>query len=127
MQNVVDLFSSLLAVSQAQTTCPIHEDCDGSCTGQQIVYQPLTTDNPEAAVIKAPRPRQLDAGVFCRDASWLAEQDLDPFEYAPIDSNRNMIRVLRVKSADYRNDVIECEILEACLDDHPTYAALSYY
>ena len=69
----------------------------------------------------------MDADVVCHDASWLAEQDLGSFEYAPIDSSKNMIRILRVKNANYRDDIIESEIFEACLDDHPTYAALSYY
>ena len=63
MQNVVNLFSCLLAVSQAQTICPIREDRDGSCTGQQTVYQPLNTDKPAAAAIRDPRPRQMDADV----------------------------------------------------------------
>ncbi|KAL8690565.1 MAG: hypothetical protein Q9218_004017 [Villophora microphyllina] len=127
MRYVTNLLSTLLAISQSQTTCPVHENCDGSCEGRQIVHRPVIEGNPELVAIRDLQPRLIDSGVACRDAAWLVLQNLDPFEYSPVNSARAMIRLLRIKTACFHKDVIECEMYDVCLDDRPCYAALSYY
>ena len=130
MRATINLFSSMTAVSQSQSTCPIHEDCDGSCTGHQITFEPiicaLEGENVYRAVREA-QPRLLGPNVICHDTEWLANLSLDEFECTHIDSSSAMIRLLRIKPARFRKDVIECEIFDACLDKQPTFAALSYH
>ena len=123
----LDVFSTITALAQRLNACPMHECCDGSCTGQDTIPRPSLSAPLGVSVQVRPSPRILPAGTLCHDEAWLADQQLEPFKYAPIDSRKATIRLLRIKSANFRKDVVECEILDMCLDDHPVFDALSYF
>src|SRR5690242_5567602 len=50
----------------------------------------------------------------------------DAYRYSSIKSEANEIRVAKIKPAENRGDAIRCELINFCLDDKPTYRALSY-
>ena len=127
IRHLMDTFSAIVAIAEQMKTCPIHECCDGSCAGRQIVNEPLLGASLGVIVSRRPQPRYLPTSIIYHNQAWLAEQHLELFEYTPINSGRAMIRLLRIKSANFRNDVVECGIFDACLDDNPVFAVLSYY
>lgn len=63
-----------------------------------------------------------------RDERWL-ESHCPPFqayEYGKIDSEAGTIRLLRLKPAIYRADILECEMIVCNIANAPEYDALSY-
>ena len=125
-RSAVDMYTTIFAVTQSLTTCSIHEHCDGSCTGHQISYAPMVSATCDFRAVQTPSPRVLEPGVFCRDAKWLANQTLEPFTHVPVNSRASYIRLLRVKDANFLEDVVECDLIDVCLNDKPIYAAISY-
>ena len=123
----LDIFSTITALAGRLNACSVHECCDGSCTGQHTVPTPSLSAPLGVSLHLRHSPRYLPGGTVCRDEAWLADQFLEPFTYAPIDSGKATIRLLQIKSANFRKDVIECELFNVCLDDHPVFEALSYY
>ena len=125
-RSVVDMYVTMLAALHSQTTCAVHEQCDGSCTGQQICYGPLVSSTCDFQMIQSPCPRILEPEAFCRDAKWLSDQDLELFIHAPVNTRASQIRLLRVKDGTFLEDVVECELIDVYLDNKPNYAAVSY-
>ena len=125
-RSAVDMYSTMLAVSLSQTTCSIHEHCDGSCTGQKIRYTPLVSTSCDFQAVQEPYPKVLEPGAFCRNAKWLADQKLELFTHAPVNSQASHIRLLHVKDGNFLEDIVECDLIDVCLNDRPTYAAVSY-
>lgn len=60
------------------------------------------------------RPHPLDA-----------ESEHGPFQFEPLDLAKRQIRLVRLEEKVEEN-MIECTIIHATLDDHPEYIALSY-
>ena len=131
VRSAAEMFSKMLAASIAQNNCPIHEDCDGSCTGEPSEYQELVKDNWMYEAMSEAQPkvqaRILEPGTVCRDATWFANQRPGPFAYTLIDSTKAEFRLLRLKPANYKEDVIECDMIDTCLDEVAHFAALSYH
>ncbi|KAH7408965.1 hypothetical protein BKA64DRAFT_773431 [Cadophora sp. MPI-SDFR-AT-0126] len=127
MHGVMDLSSSLHAVLQSQMTCRIHEDCDGSCTGEQITFSPILSPTANARMTIAPRPREVPAGYIRQNAEWLGQQQLEDFVYNELPGSTPVIRLLTVKPAVFRDEVVECDLVDAALEDNPSYIALSYH
>jgi hypothetical protein len=123
---LVDIFSSAISFTIRKSTCPTHENCDGSCTGPIIAFPPSHSSEPRFRVSRVPNPRILPPDCVCRNAAWLADQQFESFHYAPIDLSCSMIRLLRVQPAYYREDVLECDLVDASLHEKPMYIALSY-
>ena len=126
-RDTADYAAMLLVLNLSQILCPVHEDCDGSCTGQRHIFEPLVSEHWKMHAHQNPWPKLLDAGTHCRDASWLEDQHFDTFQYMPIDSRASIVRLLRIKDANFMDDVIECELYPVCLDDCPPFSALSYH
>jgi hypothetical protein len=55
-------------------------------------------------------------------------EDYDPdiYRYSYIDGEAREIRIVRIEPASNKDDPIQCELTKYCLDDKPTYKALSY-
>ena len=124
-----DIASALKAkLWEQMKTCPEHEYCDGTCSGKQIVYDPLLV-NPwiKDCINSDPRPRILTANTVCHDETWLQRQNLNDFRYSPLRPGKAVVRLVLIKLANFRKDVIECDMFEVDLKDKPPFAALSYY
>jgi hypothetical protein len=46
--------------------------------------------------------------------------------YSALNTDQNLIRLLRLSLASFEDDVIRCQFAVALLDDKPDYEALSY-
>ena len=57
------------------------------------------------------KPALTTAEDVPHDAIWAAAQGYEHFEHSPIDSQAGEIRLLKVKKALFRADIIECDIV----------------
>lgn len=122
--------SMILASAFHQFACAVHENCDGTCQG---VYQ----EDPPFVSIKTHMFSMLLAAVSSEtsrvitedvphDAAWVKERDFPQYLYNSIDSSAGEIRLLKVKKAVFRSDVVECEVITAFLGKAHEFQALSY-
>ncbi|KAG8533932.1 uncharacterized protein KY384_001673 [Bacidia gigantensis] len=124
-----EIYPKLLELSIVQSDCPIHEDCDASCDGQPSLHEPLKQYywiHEMSGFKPRTQPKLLAPDTVCHDEAWLAAQNFESFQYTSIESTKARIRLLIIKPANFKKDVLECEIIDACLDDVTSYAALSY-
>ena len=124
---VNDYISSVTAAQRAKLKdCPIHENCDGSCSGpnSQVTVEPLVSASLDSVTTIAPN---ADSETASCGSSLPVPKQLEEFRYTPISSESPVIRLLRIKQAHLRIDPIECELVDVSLDATPEYAALSYH
>jgi hypothetical protein len=124
--SAMDMFSGMVAALNAFKSCPIHERCDGSCTGKQINFRPLQSEFAESKVTVTSRSAVILPSAAPKDAAWFAQQELEDFSYDGLALDSACIRLLRVKPAIFRADIVECELTVASLDSATKYTALSY-
>jgi hypothetical protein len=124
--SAIDLFSALIAAVNGRKTCPKHERCDGSCTGTQLKLQPLQSSLAEAQIHVPVAPAAVLGSATSRNLDWSRNQDYQDFSYDPLDSGNAVIRLLKIKSAIFHTDIIECELVVASLNSGIQYNALSY-
>ena len=126
--------SLLLAQSFRALSCHIHESCDWRNCGSHGDDQEILTMEPEDLV-----PTDLVGVAFVltetkatpqdvprRDVQWLEQHNCSPLLYSPINSSKGEIRLLRVKNAFFRTDVVECDLVTTSLDKCIDFIALSY-
>ena len=123
--------SLMLAASAKALSCEIHERCDGSC-GNVVAYQ----ENPlidlegllASMLIGAVGLNRSSATTqdVPRDTQWLDQQEFPTLVYSPIDGLGGEIRLLRVKEALFRADIVECDLITTSLDHCEDFKALSY-
>src|SRR3954468_10745805 len=99
MRSVIDMHSSMIAISMSQATRPIHEDCDGSCTGQQIRFAPLLSSFPLSTMTVTARQKEIPTGCVLRHTMWMNNQNFTEFDYHPLSSSSSVIRLLKIKPA----------------------------
>ena len=126
--------SLLLAQSLRALSCHIHERCDWRSCGSHGDDQEILTFEPEdlvptdlvgvAWVLTEIKDTPQD--VPRRDVQWLEQQTCSPLLYSPISSLEGEIRLLRVKNAFYRTDIVECDLITTSLDKCKDFIALSY-
>jgi hypothetical protein len=124
--DAINLTSQMIALSVSWITCPIHEHCDGSCSGNgRIVFEPVRVGTT-----------RYSAQLQDHETSNLPLQQEEPisipseiFDYSPIDSEAGEIRLLFVQQAVFQSDPVVIELISAKFDDpkFPKYAALSYH
>ena len=123
--------SLMLAASVRALSCDIHEKCDGSC-GNVVGYQ----DNPLIDLegllssmlfgIARDNPTNATTQDVPRDTHWLEQQKFPTFVYSPINGLGGEIRLLRVKEALFRADIVECDLVTTSLGQCEDFKALSY-
>lgn len=124
--SAMDLLSGLTAAANSKKTCSIHERCDGSCTGAQLTFQPLQSELAEAEVRISLASAIVPDGATPRDLQWSQRQTFQDFSYDHLDSDNACIRLLQIKPAIFRADIVECELITVSLNLGVQYNALSY-
>ncbi|KAI4218869.1 MAG: hypothetical protein L6R36_008706 [Xanthoria steineri] len=125
------MVSSMLAFGFVTFRCIIHERCDGGCGNfQGYVENPVI--DVEGLLMSLLWPgseaftTQATSGHTPHDRHWFMQENLSSLLYFPIDSSGGEIRLLRVKEALFRADVVECELITAYLGRCEDFIALSY-
>ncbi len=123
--------SLMLAVSVRALSCDIHEKCDGNC-GNVVGYQ----ENPlidleglmSSLLVGVVGVNKTSATIqdVPRDTHWLEKQNFSTLVYSPINSPGGEIRLLRVKEALFRADIVECDLITTSLGQCGDFQALSY-
>lgn len=129
------LAQMLAPILTAQNSCQVHEQCDSSCPNRIGVKRYQVMPNGERRYETDERARlgeQLGA-VRLNDGQppprlhpYTINPNTPRFGYSRLESAYSMIRLVRLKSAYFRADPVDCEILSFHLDDLPPYGALSY-
>ncbi|KAL8869664.1 MAG: hypothetical protein Q9174_004098 [Haloplaca sp. 1 TL-2023] len=113
-------------------SCDIHENCDGTCSDGVHYPGPPLIDELQYEMlsmfsqIAAPQPSLATPQDIPHDARWLEQQSLPEFKYSAISSLEGQIRLLRVKKALFRADIVECEVVTTFLGQGQQFQALSY-
>ncbi len=71
-------------------------------------------------------PIRATAQDVLRDTHWLEQHNFSTLGYSPINSIEGPIRLLRVKKALFRADIVECDLITTSLDQSENFMALSY-
>jgi hypothetical protein len=124
VQDAVNIASQMIAISVALITCPIHEQCNGSCSGPTIAFDPIVVGDFRYRV-KADSPKI----VLPLEPENPAEIPTPLLEHSSIDSEAGEIRLIHVHSAVFQSDPIVIDMITAKFGDPgmPKYAALSYH
>ena len=123
--------SLMLAASARALSCDIHEKCDGSC-GNVVGYQQNPLIDLEGLLssmligIVGGALTSATTQDVPRDTHWLEQQKFSTMVYSPINGLGGEIRLLRVKEALFRADIVECELNTTTLDQCEDFKALSY-
>lgn len=72
--------------------------------------------------VKGPRKRQWSH----TNVKYSPNRSSHKYEYLPLDSSKNEIRLLKLLYASSSDEPIQCVIFHTSLDDAPPYQALSY-
>ena len=110
----------VLAISVRALFCDVHEKCDGSC-GNDVGYEESPLNGLEGLLssmligIVGVSPTKATAQDVPRDMHWLAQQNASTWVYSPIKSLEGEIRLLRVKEALFRVDIVECDLITISL------------
>ena len=123
--------SMMLAFSVRALACDVHERCDGKCAN--VIEYP---ENPlidlegllSSMLIGIVGINTTNATTqdIPRGMHWLEQQNFSTMVYSPIDSLGGEIRLLRVKEALFRADVVECSLITTSLGQCEQFHALSY-
>jgi hypothetical protein len=124
IRDAVNIASQMIALSVSLITCPVHEQCDGSCCGPSMAFSPIEIGNtPYKLRTERPKmnlPLQRETPI---------ENPTAALEYSEIDSEAGEIRLIHVQSAIFQSDPIVIDMITAKFGDPemPKYAALSYH
>jgi hypothetical protein len=120
----VNLFSKVLRAGLGKITCPVHERCDGRC-------------QPHGRIrFEAPCYGEVSFDIQTNHETETSTLPLEPisihlptevFQYSAIDSSNGQIRLLRVQPTVFLANPVIVGLIDARLDDHPDYTALSYH
>jgi len=97
----------------AQHGCPVHEHCDSSCPR-------LGQDNSSDSALATSIPG------LGRKEPLVLNPDTPGFTYTPLKDAHKMIRLLKIKPAIFRADLVDCELTHHSCNNLPKYGALSY-
>lgn len=129
------LAQMIAPILTAQNSCQVHEQCDSSCPNRIGVRRYLLMPNGERrheTDERASLGEQLGAARVNNDGQPPRQQpftihpDTPRFVYERLPSPHGMIRLVKLKSAYFREDPVDCELLTFDMDDLPPYGALSY-
>ena len=116
LKQACSVVSSTLAVSVRALSCDIHEKCDGSC-GDAFGYQENPLIDLEGLMLSmllgivGVNPTSATTQDVPHDTHWLEQQNFSTLVYSPINRVGGEIRLLMVKEALFRADVVECDLL----------------
>lgn len=120
------LFAGLLT---GQSSCPIHEECDSSCSGRIGVrrYQLMPNSERQDEIDERAQlaTEKLKEGVERADPL-LIDEDAPIFKHSPLSRPGSMIRLLKIKRGFLRADYVDCELVNFDINSTPSYGALSY-
>ncbi|EFY92463.1 HET domain protein [Metarhizium acridum CQMa 102] len=114
----------------AQNSCQVHEQCDSSCPNRIGVRRYLLMPNGERrheTDERASLGEQLgaargnDDGQPPRQQPFTIHPDTPRFVYTKLSSPHGMIRLVKLRSAYFRKDPVDCELLTFAMDDLPPY------
>ena len=125
--------SMILASGFHQFACTVHENCDGTCQG----FYRESQDQPPFVSFETHMFSMLLGAVSLQtsrattedvphDVAWMKERSFPHYLYSGIDSSAGEIRLLKVKKAVFRSDVVDCEVVTAFLGKASEFHALSY-
>ncbi|EPE28090.1 hypothetical protein GLAREA_04881 [Glarea lozoyensis ATCC 20868] len=124
IRDAVNIASQMIALSVSLITCPVHEQCDGSCSGPSVVFSPISIGNTQYK-LRTDRPKmnlplQQEHPIEIPTAA---------LEYSAIDSEAGEIRLIHVQSAVFHSDPIVIDLMTVKFGhpEMPKYAALSYH
>ncbi|KAL9599043.1 MAG: hypothetical protein Q9219_004077 [cf. Caloplaca sp. 3 TL-2023] len=132
LKELCSIASTMVAGLISQLYCDIHEHCDGKC-GNAISYENNPLIDPNGLMLITLMATAGDGRPsvatqdFPRDIHWINQQHLSPFVYSPIDSFRSQIRLLKLKKALFRADIVECDLVTTSLGQDEKFKALSYH
>ncbi|KAK0113266.1 hypothetical protein ONS95_014961 [Cadophora gregata] len=121
-----NLASQMAMISLSTITCELHEHCDGSCSGNgPVILEPIEVGHNSYRAQVRDRP----TFNFPLDQEHPTEIPEEFYQYTPIDSAAGEIRVLRLREAMFRSDVVVLELVTINIRDvnRPDFAALSYH
>lgn len=131
LKKLCGICTTLIATFVKDISCDIHERCDGHC-GTVVSYQ----DNPLIDLegllmsmllgITGDNSTKATSTNAPRDLHWLEQQKPATLVYSPINSLGGEIRLLRVKDALFRADIVECDLVTVTLGQCEDFTALSY-
>ena len=122
----------MLAFAFNRLSCDVHENCDGSCSdGVYYPGPPLIEEMAQEmfsmlSQVAGPRPSPAGPQDAPHNLEWAVQQNLPSFKYSEINSLAGEIRLLRVKKALFRSDIVECDIITKTLGQGQEFQALSY-
>ncbi|OAQ68823.1 HET domain-containing protein [Pochonia chlamydosporia 170] len=124
----------LVPILTAQNSCQVHEQCDSSCPNRIGVKRYQLMPNGERRYETDERARlgeqlghmRLNDGQPPRQQPYVIHPQTPRFAYTSLRSPHTMIRLVKLKSAYFRADPVDCELLTFDIDDLPPYGALSY-
>ncbi|KAL8716473.1 MAG: hypothetical protein Q9225_006205 [Loekoesia sp. 1 TL-2023] len=122
--------STLIALLVRTSSCDIHEKCDGSC-GNVVNYQENPLIGLEGLMLfmlagLAGNQTSATTQDVPRDTDWLEQQHFSSLVYSPINGPEGEIRLLKLKEALFRADVLECDLITTSLGQCEDFKALSY-
>ena len=130
LQAAFEAASKLVAFKCDSLACDIHENCSGSCTDAS--REAPTLDSPSVNLSKTfpalsySGPSRTTPYDKPHDLDWVEQQQFQTYKYAAIDSLAGEVRLLRIRKAAFRSDVVDCEIVTVFLGHGTTFDALSY-
>ncbi|KAK0707170.1 heterokaryon incompatibility protein-domain-containing protein [Apiosordaria backusii] len=126
----MDFARIIASMVTAQNSCPVHEQCDSSCSRRigvrRYLQMPDGTKRQEVDMRAQLAAMNLNAGPAERTEPGTISDDTPPFIYSPLAKPESMIRLLKVKKAVFRADPVDCELAHFDVHNAPPYAALSY-
>lgn len=126
MSPATNLMSEFLALSQTSNACPIHEQCDVSCSNKRYSFEPLFVGTRKLRLSNSGK----DIGQADSDSPVTSVPNIsraDTFSHKPLNSPSERIRLMEIKPARLRTDPLVATIKETSLDRAPKFAALSYF
>ena len=123
--------TALIAVFVQDVSCDIHERCNGSCA-PFTSYKDNPLIDPEGLILSTllgvtgGNSTEAISKNAPRDLHWVEQQNPATFVYSPINSLAGEIRLLRVKEAIFRTDIVECDLITVSLGQCEDFMALSY-
>lgn len=125
--NFAQLIAPLLT---AQSSCPVHEQCDSSCprrigvTHYQLMPNGERRDETDMRAQLA--AMSLNSEPTTRTEPLTIDDNVPKFTYLPLPRPTGTIRLLKIKPAIFRADPINCELVLYNINYTPAFGALSY-
>ena len=116
--------SQIAALVQTRNTCPKFVRCNQTCGEEHPTFCPILTGKALSFLTMDPGPEFPEHGVPL--SALIPSYSDEPYIYEPIDSEAKQFRLLKVRSAVYLDQPLDCELLVVSLNDPPPYSTLSY-